>query len=135
MRARLATLILALVMLLPMAAGASSGEFTRSDSGTPILEGFTQYEPYKYGMVGDFFVVEFPDGTQQSTHVPDDAVGWTLFEDGSVAFELGEPEAYEQPDDSTYDFGPRPEPEPEPVPDTEPETRLPGTTSADVRPI
>lgn len=87
MRKLIATLA---VMLIALPAGAATGDITRSDRGTPMLERHEwDATDYRYDIVGTFFVVVAPDGTETSFEVPADAVGYELHDDGAVTFTAG----------------------------------------------
>ena len=127
------TIVTVAIMALTLPAAADvAGTIDRSQLGSPLIgEVDSAGTDLRYTTIGRFFVVEFPDGTQQSTEIPADAVAFHLSDDGTVTFTLGEvPEEYDEPvpDVSAEEWeehtAPDPEPEPEPEPEPAP-TRTP----------
>lgn len=98
------TLITLIVLALPASAATTgtidwhnqSPAAVRDQDTNEVVDGGLRYQ-----IVGQFFHVVFPDGSEASTEIPKDATRYSLEGDGTVTFTIAEE--------------PQPAPEPKPL--------------------
>lgn len=92
---RLIAIVALLGLSLPATAATTTGDIEWVGD-SPLIRRHQAVDEvvaggFTYQTLGQFFHVVGPDGSEASYEIPRDAVGYSLADDGTVTFDLGEP--------------------------------------------